>query len=132
MPEFKIAKESGTKFDILMSVDYDEDGNIETQEFYDGEDWFENPSEIRFANSYCDNEESYDEEIDLSDDIEEEDEEDYFNEEILEEWNIFINDLMHLFETNQLNEKIEKLKEIDDSYFFSEEEIEVTLVEEDL
>ena len=49
MPEFKLTKELGTKkFELLMAVDYDEDGNIESQEFYDGVDWIDNPADIKF------------------------------------------------------------------------------------
>ena len=37
MPEFKLSKEAGTKkFELSIAIDYDEDGNIEAQEFYDG------------------------------------------------------------------------------------------------
>ena len=40
MPEFKISKEAGTKkFELLMAIDYGEDGNMEAQEFYDGVGW---------------------------------------------------------------------------------------------
>ena len=36
MPEFKLSKEAGTKkFELSIAIDYDEDGNIEAQEFYD-------------------------------------------------------------------------------------------------
>ena len=85
---------------------YDEDGNIEAQEFYDGVDWSDNPADIRLNTSYCD-----------------EDEQD--------EWNLFFNDFMHLLESNELTEKAETLKEVDDSYYFVEECIEIVLTEED-
>ena len=63
----------------------------EAQEFYDGVDWSDNPADIRLNTSYCD-----------------EDEQD--------EWNLFFNDFMHLLESNELTEKAETLKEVDDSY----------------
>ena len=70
MPEFKLSKEAGTKkFELSMAIDYDEDGNIEAQEFYDGVDWSDNPADIRLNTSYCD-----------------EDEQD--------EWNLFFNDFI--------------------------------------
>ena len=87
MPEFKLSKEAGTKkFELSIAIDYDEDGNIEAQEFYDGVDWSDNPADIRLNTSYCD-----------------EDEQD--------EWNLFFNDFMHLLESNELTEKAETLKE---------------------
>ena len=86
MPEFKLSKEAGTKkFELSIAIDYDEDGNIEAQEFYDGVDWSDNPADIRLNTSYCD-----------------EDEQD--------EWNLFFNDFMHLLESNELTEKAETLK----------------------
>ena len=107
MPEFKLSKEAGTKkFELSIAIDYDEDGNIEAQEFYDGVDWSDNPADIRLNTSYCD-----------------EDEQD--------EWNLFFNDFMHLLESNELSEKAETLKEVDDSYYFVEECIEIVLTEED-
>ncbi len=107
MPEFKISKEAGTKkFELLMAIDYGEDGNMEAQEFYDGVGWSDNPADIRLSNSYCD-----------------EDEQD--------EWNLFFNDFMHLLESNELANKAENLKEVDDSYYFAEECIEIVVTEED-
>ena len=48
MPEFKLSKEAGTKkFELSIAIDYDEDGNIEAQEFYDGVEWSDNPADIR-------------------------------------------------------------------------------------
>ena len=91
---------------LSIAIDYDEDGNIEAQEFYDGVDWSDNPADIRLNTSYCD-----------------EDEQD--------EWNLFFNDFMHLLESNELTEKAETLKEVDDSYYFVEECIEIVLTEED-
>ena len=41
------------------------------------------------------------------------------------------NDFMHLLESNELTEKAETLKEVDDSYYFVEECIEIVLTEED-
>lgn len=38
---------------------------------------------------------------------------------------------MHLLESNELTEKAETLKEVDDSYYFVEECIEIVLTEED-
>ena len=107
MPEFKLSKEAGTKkFELSIAIDYDEDGNIEAQEFYNGVDWSDNPADIRLSTSYCD-----------------EDEED--------EWKLFCNDFMHLLESEELIEKIKNLKEVDDSYYFVEEGIEIVLTEED-
>ena len=69
-------------------------------------EWSDNPADIRLNTSYCD-----------------EDEQD--------EWNLFFNDFMHLLESNELTEKAEILKEVDDSYYFVEECIEIVLTEED-
>ena len=94
MPEFKLSKEAGTKkFELSMAIDYDEDGNIEAQEFYDGVDWSDNPADIRLNTSYCD-----------------EDEQD--------EWNLFFNDFMHLLESHELTEKaivVMRLKNMDEA-----------------
>lgn len=107
MPEFKLSKETGTKkFELLMAIDYDDEGNVEYQEFYNGVNWSDNPAEIRLNTNYCD-----------------EDEQD--------EWNLFFNDFMHLLESDDLVIKVKTLKEVDDSYYFSEESIEIILIEED-
>lgn len=107
MPEFKLSKETGTKkFELLMAIDYDDEGNVESQEFYNGVNWSDNPAEIRLNTNYCD-----------------EDEQD--------EWNLFFNDFMHLLESDDLVIKVKTLKEVDDSYYFSEESIEIILIEED-
>ncbi|MCC9262034.1 hypothetical protein MBBWO_08140 [Methanobrevibacter woesei] len=108
MPEFKLTKELGTKkFELLMAVDYDEDGNIESQEFYDGVDWIDNPADIKFNSEYCDSDDQ-------------------------DDWIVFINDFMHLFETGELFNVLKTLKEVDDSYYFNEESIDVVVIEEDL
>lgn len=108
MPEFRLSKEVGTKkFELLMAIDYDEDGNVESQEFYDGENWIDNPSDIKFNSNSCD----ADEQDDLI---------------------VFINDFMHLYETEELINVLKTLKEVDDSYYFNEESIDVTVIEEDL
>lgn len=107
MPEFKLSKETGTKkFELLMAIDYDDEGNVESQEFYNGVNWSDNPAEIRLNTNYCD-----------------EDEQDG--------WNLFFNDFMHLLESDDLVIKVKTLKEVDDSYYFSEESIEIILIEED-
>ena len=50
-----LLKEIGlTKFKILMSLDYGSDGNIEAHEFYGGKFWCEMPSDLIFANTFCD------------------------------------------------------------------------------
>lgn len=89
-----------------MAIDYDDEGNVESQEFYNGVNWSDNPAEIRLNTNYCD-----------------EDEQD--------EWNLFFNDFMHLLESDDLVIKVKTLKEVDDSYYFSEESIEIILIEED-
>ena len=107
MPEFKLSKEAGIrKFELSIAIDYDEDGNVEAQEFYNGTNWSDNPADIRLSANYCD-----------------EDEQD--------EWNLFFNDFMHLLESNELIEKTKNLKKVDDSYYFVEEGIEIILTEED-
>lgn len=107
MPEFKLSKEAGLKkFELEMAIDYDEDGNVEAQEFWNGVDWSENPADLRINNVFCDEDEQ-------------------------EEWNIFFNDFMHLLESEKLVEKLSKLKEIDDSYYFNEEDIKAVVTEED-
>lgn len=107
MPEFRLSKEKGAKkLEIIMAVDYDSEGNIENQEFYDGIEWCDNPTDLRYAKSYCD-------------------------EEAQEDWNIFFNSFMHLLESDELMEKIIDLKELDDNYYFSEEEIDIVVIEED-
>ncbi|WP_299525300.1 hypothetical protein [uncultured Methanobrevibacter sp.] len=107
MSEFKLSKESGTKkFEILMAIDYDENGNVEAQEFYNGVGWSNSPAEIRLSASYCDEDEQ-------------------------NEWNLFFNDFMHLLESDDLVNKAKTLKEVNDSYYFAEESIEIILTEED-
>ena len=86
---------------------YDEDGNIESQEFYDGVDWIDNPADIKFNSEYCDSDDQ-------------------------DDWIVFINDFMHLFETGELFNVIKTLKEVDDSHYFNEESIDVVVIEEDL
>ncbi|MCC7553759.1 MAG: hypothetical protein KO202_04600 [Methanobacteriaceae archaeon] len=108
MPEFKITKESGVKkFEIQMAIDFDEEGEIENQEYSNGDEWSDNPSDLRICTSYCDEEEQ-------------------------EEWNVFFNDFMYLLESNELIDEVKKLKNIGDSYFFNEEDMEVEFVVVDL
>ncbi|WP_303294691.1 hypothetical protein [Methanobrevibacter woesei] len=108
MPDFKLTKELGAKkFELLMAVDYDEDGNIESQEFYDGVDWIDNPADIKFNSEYCDSDDQ-------------------------EDWIVFINDFMHLLETEELLNVLKTLKEVDDSHYFNEESIDIVVIEEDL
>lgn len=107
MPEFKLSKEIGTrKFELEMAIDYDEDGNIEAQEFWNGVEWSDNPAELRINNSYCDEDEQ-------------------------EDWNVFFNDFMHILESGELFEKLADLKEVDDSCYFMEEDIKAVVMEED-
>ena len=107
MPEFKLTKEAGSfNFEILIGMDFDDEGNVENQEYWNGADWSENPSDMREMNISCDEEEQ-------------------------EEWNNFFNDFMHLLEDDELVEELSKLKEIDDSCFFDEEDIKAILTEED-
>ncbi|WP_409200715.1 hypothetical protein [Methanobrevibacter sp. DSM 116169] len=103
MPEFKLTKESGVnKFEILMAVDFDEDGNIENQEYYDGEEWSDNPADLRICSTLCDTDDQ-------------------------EEWNNFFNDFMYLLESDDLFNELKKLKTPEDSYFLIDEGIEVKL-----
>lgn len=105
MPEFMLLKEIGlTKFKILMSLDYGSDGNIEAHEFYDGKFWCEMPSDLIFANTFCD-------------------------ESTQEEWNIFTEEIVHMIENKEFLEKIKKLRNINDSFY--EEDINIVLVEKD-
>ncbi|OWT33278.1 hypothetical protein BGI41_03170 [Methanobrevibacter sp. 87.7] len=108
MPEFKLTNlSSSADCEILMAIDYDDDGEVENQEFYTGSDWTDNPAELRENTTFiCDEEEQ-------------------------EEWNYFFNGFMHLLETGELIEELKNLKEINDSYEFDDEDIKVELTEED-
>lgn len=108
MPEFKLTNEaSETECEIIMAIDYDENGEVENQEFYTGSDWSDNPADLRENTTYI---------------CEEEEQEDLNN---------FFNGFMHLLESGELIEELKNLKEIDDSYIFSDEDIKVVLTDED-
>lgn len=87
-----------------MALDYDDEGNIEAQEFSDGKYWCEIPSDLIFANNFC-------------------------NESTQEEWNIFSEEIVNLLENKDFLEKIKKLRHINDSFY--EEDINIVLVEKD-
>jgi len=108
MPDFKISRESGVKkFEIVIAIDFDKNGEIFIQEYSNGNQWSDNLSDIRICNYYCD-------------------------DETQEEWDNFLNDFLYLLESNELLPKIAKLKNKEDSYFFNEENIELKKIEEEL
>ena len=80
-----------------MAFDFDENGEIENQEYSNGGEWSDNPLDIGIC-SACDEEEQ-------------------------EEWNNFFNDFMYLLESSDLLNEIRNLKDIGNSYFFNEENI---------
>ncbi|MDO5848868.1 MAG: hypothetical protein Q4P18_04990 [Methanobrevibacter sp.] len=107
MPEYRLSKQIGEiRFEMFADIFLDDDGNIETHEFYNDVYWCENPCEIIYANIYCD-------------------------ESKQEEWNLFSNSIAALFENKDFLKKIKKLENVNDSFYFSEEEIDVVLTEED-
>lgn len=108
MPEFKLTNLSDSAdCEIIMAIDYDDEGNVENQEFYTGSDWSDNPAELRENTTFiCDEDEQ-------------------------EEWNYFFNGFMYLLETGELIEELVNLKEINDSYEFTDEDIKIVLTEED-
>lgn len=107
MIEFKLSKDVGVKkFEIQIALDFDDEGNIKTQEYSNGLDWSDNPLDLRNCSSYCD-------ELDQ------------------EEWDVFFNDFMFLLESDELLKQLSKLKKEGDSYFFDEENIEGILIGED-
>jgi hypothetical protein len=107
MPEFKLSKKYGNKnFIVQMAIDFDDEGNIINQEYWNGINWSDIPSDLRIYNSFC-------------------------NSDDQDEWNIFYNDLMYLLESNEILNHLKSLKKEGDSYFFSDEDIEIKLIEED-
>lgn len=104
MNEYKLSKKiSIFKFEIFLDINFDNLGNIESYEFYDGLFYYDNPSDICFSKVFCD-------------------------ERKENEWNLFLNDLLYLFDNEVLFKKIKKLKIKEDSYYFDEEEIKITLI----
>ncbi|WP_461461805.1 hypothetical protein [Methanobrevibacter sp.] len=108
MPEFKLTNiDSSTDCEIIMAVDFDDDNQVENQEFYTGSDWSDNPADLRETTTFiCDEDEQ-------------------------EDWNNFFNGFMYLLENGELIEELKNLKERDDSYTFDDEGIKVVLTEED-
>lgn len=103
----KLSKNIGLlKFKILIEVDFDSFGDVESYEFFDGCSYYDNPSDIRFSKVFCD-------------------------DSIQDEWDYFLNDVLQLFDSGILFKKIKKLNEEHNSYYFSEEEIKITLSEID-
>ncbi len=48
MSEFKLLNiDSFTEYEIIMAVDFNEDNQVENQEFYTGSYWSENPADLR-------------------------------------------------------------------------------------
>ncbi|MDL2246467.1 hypothetical protein LJB96_02500 [Methanobrevibacter sp. OttesenSCG-928-K11] len=107
MPEFKLSKRYANKeLVVQMAIDFDDEGNIINQEYWNGINWSEIPSDLRIYNSFC-------------------------NSDDQDEWNIFYNDLMYLLESNEILNHLKPLKAKGDSYFFTDEDIEIELIEED-
>lgn len=107
LPEFKLSKNVGIKnFKLEIAIDYDDEGNVEIIEFLNDFGWSENPSDLRLNNIFCD-------------------------ENDQDEWNNFFNDFMFLLESGKLPQRLSKLKNIDDSCYFNEEDINAVLIEED-
>lgn len=107
MPEFKLLKEIGLiKFDVSMALDFNNEGNIEAQEFYTDGYRCENVADLVYGNNFCD-------------------------ESHREEWIFFSDDIVTLFENKDFFKKIKKLESVNDSCFFTDESIEVILIEED-
>ena len=90
-----------------MAVDFNEDNQVETLEFYTGSYWSENPADLIENLAFiCD-------------------------EEKQESWNNFFNSFMYLLENGKLLEELRNLKQKDDYYIFDDEEIKIVLTEED-
>lgn len=107
MPEFKLLKEMGLiKFDVSMALDFDDEGNIEAHEFYTDDYRCENACDLVYGNNFCD-------------------------ESHREEWVLFSDEIVNLFENKDFFKKIKKLKSVNDSCFFTDEGIDVILIEED-
>lgn len=86
-----------------MALDYDSKGNIETHEFYNDNYWCQEPADLILGKIYCD-------------------------ESKQEEWNLFCDEIVNLFENKEFLKKIEM---VNDSRYFSEEDIEIILMEKD-
>ena len=108
MSEFKLLNiDSFTEYEIIMAVDFNEDNQVENQEFYTGSYWSENPADLRENLAFiCDVEKQ-------------------------ESWNNFVNNFMYLLENGELIEELRNLKQKDDYYIFDDEEIKIVLTEED-
>ena len=97
MGEFSLSKEF-TNFEILISIDFNENKDIIFEEYSNGKVSLENPSNLRNY-SYCCNDSDF------------------------EEWNNFFTDFMYLYESDELINHIKNLENKDNSYFFTDENI---------
>lgn len=97
MSVFKLLKEVGLiKFEVLIA--FDDDFNIE--EISCNQFWCQDPADLIFAKNSCDIHKQ-------------------------EEWDLFCQDILDLTENKDFFKKIKKLKQVNDSYYFFEENIEV-------